>query len=799
MDERTLKKLEFHKIRDMLKAYAATQSGKESIETLLPSCDYEEVVKLQRETAEALAMSVKKGKAPFGSTKEIYTAVKRVEIGAILSSGELLDIAHVLRTSRRLKNYYKEDCEETQSPALGGYFESLAIYPDIEREITRCIIAVDEIADDASPELAQIRKQIKAANGKIRETLHSIIYSSKYQDMLQEAVVTMRQDRYCVPVKVEYKNAFKGIVHDQSSTGSTVFIEPVAVVELNNNLKGLHIKEVDEIEKILTQLTYLVEGIAPFLLTNFKNITALDVIFAKAEFALKIDAREPKLNHKGYIELKKARHPLLNQKEVVPIDVYVGDKFTTLLITGPNTGGKTVTLKTLGVFTLMAQAGMQIPAAEGSILNVFDNIFADLGDEQSIEQSLSTFSAHMSNLVRILNEMTLNSLILLDEVGSGTDPVEGAALAMSILEHLRKQQIRTVATTHYSELKLYALSTEGVENASCEFDVESLRPTYKLLIGVPGKSNAFAISMKLGLSEHLIEDAKQFLHKENVKMEDILVELEYSKRMSEIEKEKAENFRKEAERLKDEIQKERKKLEKSKQKIMERANEKANLLLKEVQMQADDMLKEVRQAARQAQVMIDEKGLHESKKQLTEGTAKMQNKLQKAVGHKSGHKKVSKDIQPGEKVMVTTLMQQGVILEKPDSSGKVLVQVGILPVKLKLSDLQRLDEETMGQPIKKEKMKKHSHVSHQMSKTMTIKTEVDVRGLMVDEALPVVDKYLDDAYLSGLKQVTIIHGKGTGALRQAVMQMLKRHPHVASQRPGLYGEGEMGVTVVEIK
>ena len=799
MNERTLKKLEFHKIKEMLKAHAVTESGKERVEALLPSSDYEEVVKLQQETAEALAMSVKKGKAPLGSTKEIRTALKRVEIGAILSSGELLNIASILRTSRRLKSYYKEDVEEVKSPALEGYFESLAVYPDVEREITRCIVAVDEIADDASPELAQIRKQIKVANGKIRETLHSIIYSSKYQDMLQEAVVTMRQDRYCVPVKVEYKNAFKGIVHDQSSTGSTVFMEPVAVVELNNNLKGLHMKEVDEIEKILTNLTNLVADVAPFILMNYENITALDVIFAKAEFALKIDAREPKLNNKGYINLKKARHPLLNQNEVVPIDVYVGDQFTTLLITGPNTGGKTVTLKTLGVFTLMAQAGMQIPAGEGSMINVFDDVFADLGDEQSIEQSLSTFSAHMTNLVRILNDMTLNSLILLDEVGSGTDPIEGAALAMSILEHLRKQQIRTVATTHYSELKLYAVSTEGVENASCEFDVESLRPTYKLLIGVPGKSNAFAISMKLGLPEHLIEDAKQFLHKENVKMEDILVELEYSKRMSEIEKEKAEGFRKEAERLKDEIQKERKKLEKSKQKIMERANEKANVLLKEVQKQADDMLKEVRQAARQAQVVIDEKGLHDAKKQLTEGTTKMQGKLQKAVGRKVGHKKVSKNIQPGEKVMVTTLMQPGVILEAPDSSGKVLVQVGILPVKVKLTDLQRMDEEAVSQPVKKDKPKTNSGVSHRISKTMNIKTDVDVRGLMVDEALPIVDKYLDDAYLSGLKQVTIIHGKGTGALRQAVTQMLKRHPHVASHRPGLYGEGEMGVTVVEIK
>ena len=799
MNERALKKLEFHKIKEMLKNHAVTESGKERVEALLPSSDYEEVVKLQQETSQALNMCVKKGKLPLSSTKEVRTAIKRVEIGAILSSGELLNIASILRTSRRLKSYYKEDAEEVSSPALEEYFESLSVYYDIEREINRCIVAVDEFADDATPELAQIRKQIKATNGKIRETIHGIIYSSKYQDMLQEAVVTMRQDRYCIPIKVEYKNAFKGIVHDQSSTGSTVFMEPMAVVELNNSLRGLHLKEVDEIEKILTNLTNLVADIAPFIMINYENITALDMIFAKAEFALKIDAREPKLNHKGYIHLKKARHPLLNQQDVVPIDVYVGDKFTTLLITGPNTGGKTVTLKTLGLFTLMAQAGMQIPAGEGSVINVFDDVFADLGDEQSIEQSLSTFSAHMTNLVRIIDEMTLNSLILLDEVGSGTDPIEGAALAMSILEHLRKQQIRTVATTHYSELKLYALSTDGVENASCEFDVESLRPTYKLLIGVPGKSNAFAISMKLGLAEHLIEDAKQFLHKENVKMEDILVELEYSKRMSEIEKENAENYRKEAERLKDEIQKERKKLEKSKQKIMERANEKANELLKEVQKQADDLLKGVRQAAREAQLVIDEKGLHDAKKQMTEGIDKAQNKLQKAAGHRQASKKVPKNIGVGEKVMVTTLMQQGIILEAPDSSGKVLVQIGILPVKVQLSDLQRVDEEAQVSTKKAKPKVRTGGVSHHISKTMHIKSDIDVRGLMVDEALQIVDKYLDDAYLAGLKQATIIHGKGTGALRQAITQMLKRHPHIASHRPGLYGEGEMGVTVVEIK
>ncbi|MGL4800183.1 MAG: endonuclease MutS2 [Cellulosilyticaceae bacterium] len=799
MNERALYKLEFHKIKDMLKNHAVTEVGKNKIETLVPSADFEEVVKWQKETTDALNMVVKKGKVPIGSVKEIHTSLKRVEIGAVLSSHELLNIAKVLETCRRLRSYYKEDAETTSYPYLQTYFESLSVHGDIEHEIRRCIVAPDEFADDATPELSTIRKQMKTTNNKIRETLQSIIHSSQYQDILQDPVITMRQDRYCIPVKVEYKNTFKGIVHDQSSTGATAFIEPMAVVELGNALRAMVAKEQEEIEKILASLTELVATIAPMLGSSFGIMTTLDVIFAKAEFALKIDGREPKLNHKGYIHLKRARHPMLPKEHVVPIDVYVGDAFTTLLITGPNTGGKTVTLKTLGLFTLMAQAGMQIPAGEGSSVAVFDDVFADLGDEQSIEQSLSTFSSHMTNIVNILDKMTTNSLVLMDEVGSGTDPIEGAALAMSILEHLRKQQIRTVATTHYSELKLYAVSTDGVENASCEFDVESLRPTYKLLIGVPGKSNAFAISMKLGLSEYLIEDAKVFLQKENVKMEDILVELEYSKRMAEIEKEKAESYRKEAERFKEEIKKERQKLEKSKQKIMERANEKAQEVLKQVEQEADAVLKEVRQAARAAKVVIDEKGLHQAKGNMSQKLGKQQQIVGKTLGPKKTFKKVLKNIEAGEKVMVTNLMQQGVVLTPPDASGNAMVQIGILPVKVHITHLQRTQEEEVAAPKTKKRPVSSGGVSHKISKTANIRTDVDVRGLMVDEALPVVDKYLDDAYLAGLKQATIIHGKGTGALRAAISQMLKRHPHIATFRPGTYGEGEMGVTVVEIK
>ncbi|MGL4738767.1 MAG: endonuclease MutS2 [Cellulosilyticaceae bacterium] len=798
MNEKTLLKLEFHKIRDMLKQHAITAIGKEQVSKLMPSADFEQVCKWQKETSEALAMSVKKGRLPVGSIQDIRAALKRVEVGAVLSSQEILNINNVLRSARVLKRYYKEDEEETSYPVLAYYFESLETNPTLEHEISRCIVGPDEYADDATPELAQVRKQIKSSHQKIRETIQNVLHGSHYQDMIQEPIVTMRQDRYCIPIKVEYKNTFKGIVHDQSSTGATVFIEPAAVVELGNQLRILFSKEQDEIEKILANLTNAIEPLTPYLIETFKRITELDVIFAKAEFSLKLDAREPRLNHKGIVSLRKARHPMLPKEYVVPIDVRVGDDFTTLLITGPNTGGKTVTLKTVGLFTLMAQTGMQIPAAEGSEVAVFDEVFADLGDEQSIEQSLSTFSSHMTHIVSILEKMTLNSLILLDEVGSGTDPVEGAALAKAILEHLRKQQIRAVATTHYSELKLYALSTENVENASCEFDVESLRPTYKLMIGIPGKSNAFAISKRLGLPDHLIDDARVFLQQEDVKMEDILVELEYSRKIADIEKEKAQSFRKEAERLQSEIKEQRQKLEKSKQKVLERANYKAQELLKKVEIETDQILKEVRQAARQAQVTIDERSLQQAKQNASDVLKNQHKVVGKVVGPKHGYKKVPKNIEVGEAVMVTSLMQQGIVVEAPDQQGNLMVRVGILPIKVHLSGLQRAEEKE--QPILTQKKARPTpKVSHHISKTSNIRTETDVRGLMVDEALPIVDKYLDDAYLAGLKHVTIIHGKGTGALRQAITQMLKRHPHVQSHRPGKYGEGEMGVTVVEIK
>ena len=804
MNQKTLYKLEFHKIRDLLKDFALTDGGKAVIDKIEPLRGIEGVKVLQNETSEALNMSIKKGRIPLINLKEVRSIIKRVEIGAILSSAEILSVRDILRISRQVKNYRKDDGQkETLYEYLDGYFESLSSHTALEHEIDRCIIGPDQFADAATQELFQVRRQMKSVNAKIKEALQNIIHSNKYQDILQEPVITMRRDRYCVPIKIEYKSQFRGIVHDQSSTGATVFVEPVAVVELSNELKVLEAKEQQEIEKVLIDLTAQIEGITSLITLNYDALIKLDVIFARSEFSLKYDCREPKLNSSGFVDLKRARHPLLSKETVVPINVHLGKDFTTLLITGPNTGGKTVALKTLGLFTLMAQAGLQIPAAEGSEIAVFEGVYADLGDEQSIEQSLSTFSSHMTNIVGILDQMTINSLVLMDEVGSGTDPVEGAALARAILEHLRKQQIRTVATTHYSELKLYALSTEGVENASFEFDLESLRPTYRLLIGIPGKSNAFAISKKLGLSEYLIEEAKVFLQKENVKMEDILVDLEESKKLVEIESIRAKEYRREAEQLREEIKSERQKIEKARKKILERAELKAKEILKDAEKQTDKVLKEVRNAARKAQAVIDEKELQTVKKTMNETVEAQTQRLNKSFGHKKSAAKVLKEIQVGDEVMVTSLMQKGIVIEPKDTSGNVMVRMGIIPMKVHFSNLQPAEaEEQNEKKTKSGKSNKgavHGTVSYHISKTSTISPEIDVRGMLADEAVQTVDKYLDDAYLSGLKQVTIIHGKGTGALRAAITAMLKKHPHIEAYRPGKYGEGEMGVTVVTVK
>ncbi|WP_305768774.1 endonuclease MutS2 [Candidatus Epulonipiscium viviparus] len=793
MNEKALYKLEFNKIRTKLANYAITEEAREHINELRPTATPAEVYQLQEQTHDAVNISLKKGRPPINRIKQIKTSIQRVQIGGVIGSGEILNIGKVLKTSRLLKKYSSEETTGITFNSLQRHFDSLCTYKELEYEIERCIIAEDEFSDEATPTLSNIRRQMTRLTIKVKDTIQNIIQSSQYKDMLQESIVTVRDGRQCIPIKAAQKTAFKGIVHDTSGSGATVFIEPAAVVEMNNKIRELMSAEQDEIQVILATFSEKISFITEELLLTFKSIIELDIIFAKSEYALKINARAPVLNEKGYINLKGARHPLLNSTAVVPIDIYVGKEFTTLLITGPNTGGKTVTLKTIGLFTIMAQCGLFIPAKENSELAIFDDVFAGLGDEQSIEQSLSTFSAHMMNLIEILADMTTNSLILLDELGSGTDPVEGAALAMSILEHLRKQQITTVATTHYSELKLYALSTPNVENAGCEFDIQELRPTYKLLIGVPGKSNAFEISKKLGFPEHLIDDAKVFLQKENVKMEDILVELEYSKRTALVEKENALKFRQEAETLKESIKKERQKLEVSRQKILKRAEEKGKELLREVEIETENILKEVRQMARESLINVDENTLQSIKQKVQNTKITKSSEIDKKIGYTKPKPKVLKDVKVGEEVLVISFNQSGIVTNV--SNNEATVQLGILPITVRLDDISRNVQGTN----KSKNLTTNQNISHNVRKTMTIRPEIDLRGMTGDEAIEAASQYLDDAYLSGLKNVTIIHGKGTGVLREAIKNMLRKIPHVQSYRPGKYGEGEHGVTVVELK
>lgn len=614
--------------------------------------------------------------------------------------------------------------------------------------------------------------------------------------MLQDQVVTIRNQRYCVPVKQEYRSSFPGMIHDQSATGATIFIEPMAVVEMNNQLKECQVQEIAEIEKILKELSGLVMEHLDVLEANLSLLTQLDFIFAKGQLSLSMQGTEPTFNQEGYLYIKKARHPLLDPEKVVPIDIYLGKDFTTLVITGPNTGGKTVSLKTLGLFTLMGQSGLHIPAFDGSELSVFEEVFADIGDEQSIEQSLSTFSSHMTNIVQILEKVTENSLVLFDELGAGTDPTEGAALAMSILQYLHQRQIRTVATTHYSELKVYALSTEGVENASCEFDVNTLRPTYRLLIGVPGKSNAFAISRRLGLPEYIINDAKEFLAHEDVRFEDVITDLEISKKTVRLEQEKAEEYRKEVERLKIQIEEQKRKIQQQKDKILQQAREEARQQLQEAKDEADRIIQEMRKIAKENQLALSQKELEEGRTQLRKKLGEVEGELAQRAFVKTSYKKPLTNVQPGQEVFLIAFNQRASVLSQPDDKGEVMVQAGIIKMKVHISQLTLPDRP-------KEDKKKGSYgirtAGVKAGKSKNISTEIDVRGQMVEEAIENVDKYLDDVYLSKLPQVTIIHGKGTGALRQAIQQHLRRHPLVKSYRLGNFGEGETGVTVVEMK
>ncbi len=789
MNKKALHTLEYDKIIEKLASFAVSPMAKERVRALQPATVMSDIALWQQETTEATAMILRKGTPSFGGFREIRPQLKRASMAGVLSISELMEVGEFLYVCRKMKNYGKHENKAEAYERMDEYFDLLAPIPSLENEITRCILSETEIADDASAELRNIRREIKISNEKVRDHLNGVISSSAYRNMLQDFVITIRNDRYCVPVKSEYRNTFPGMIHDQSNTGSTLFMEPLSVIQLNNKIKELQAKEKDEIRKILVELSRLVTENTMVLEANLELLTQMDFIFAKGSLSISMGGTRPLFNTKGYVHIEKARHPLLDAKAVVPINIYLGKEFTTLLITGPNTGGKTVALKTLGLFTLMGQAGLHIPAFDHSQLAIFDNVFADIGDEQSIEQSLSTFSSHMTNIVRIMDEVTDQSLVLFDELGAGTDPTEGAALALAIIQALKERKIRTAVTTHYSELKVYALSTEGVENACCEFDVETLRPTYRLLIGIPGKSNAFAISKRLGLQEYILDSAREFISQDEARFEDVITDLEISKKSVVFEQERAEQYRKEAESLKLEVERQKEKTREQKEKILQKAREDAKLIYAQAKEEADSIIKEMN---RQAKEKGNQQKLLENRGKLKEKLSSMQEDFLKSKKIKPTHK-VPENLQAGDRVYVISFDQNGTVISPPDRSKEVMVQIGSMKVKIPLAELM-LDDS-----VPKETKQKQSAPRAKVSKSQFISAEIDCRGQLVDEALANIDKYIDDAYLSGLKQIVIIHGKGTGALRTAVQTYLKTNSHVKGQRPGVYGEGEAGVTVVELK
>lgn len=717
--------------------------------------------------------------------------MKRLEVGAALSAPELLHICKLAETANRAKAYGRHDTVEELADCLDVYFEQLSPLTPLTMEIRRCVLSEEEISDDASSTLRHIRKSIDAINEKVHSTLNSLVNGS-LRNYLQDSIITMRGDRYCIPVKAEYRSQVNGLIHDQSSTGSTLFMEPMAVVKLNNDLKELYGKEQEEIQVILARLSVEVAEHIEELRTNYRVLSELDFIFAKGSLALSMNASKPIFNKNGYIHIREGRHPLLDRKKVVPITIMLGGDFDLLIVTGPNTGGKTVSLKTVGLFTLMGQAGLHIPALDRSELAVFESVYADIGDEQSIEQSLSTFSSHMTNIVSFLQDVDENSLVLFDELGAGTDPTEGAALAIAILSHLHNRGIRTMATTHYSELKVFALSTPGVENACCEFDIETLRPTYHLLIGIPGKSNAFAISSKLGLPDYIIESAKGHLSEQDESFEDLLSDLESNRRI--IEKERAEiaSYKREIETLKREFNDKQKKLEERKEKIIAEANAKANAILRDAKEVADETIKELNKA-KSSNVSAAE--LEKQREKLRQKMAKTQNsiKLEKKTPRKQ-HK--PSDFRLGESVKVHSLNLTGTVSSLPDAKGNLFVQMGILRSQLHISDLEIIEEPMT---MTEKQRQRTSGGKIKMNKSMSVSPEINLLGKTVDEALAELDKYLDDAYLAHVSPVRIVHGKGTGALRAGVHNYLKRQKHVKSYRLGAFGEGDAGVTIVEFK
>ena len=789
MNQKALKTLEFDKIIHILTAHAASEGAKEMCRKLVPYDNINDVERAQRETADALRRVYRKGSVSFGGIRDIRGSLKRLEIGGILGMGELLQIMSLLETAGKIRQYGQREADDTSRDSLDESFEFLDPVPTLASEIRRCILADDEMADDASSALLQIRRSMRQMNDKVHNTLNSMVNGSA-RSYLQDPVVTMRDGRYCLPVKAEHRSQVPGMIHDQSSTGSTLFIEPMAVIKLNNDFKELLMKEQQEIEKILSVLSEKAAAVTEILAEDYRILTALDFIFARAMMAKDMKATRPIFNTDRQIHIKDGRHPLLDPKKAVPITVRLGDDFDLLIITGPNTGGKTVSLKTVGLFTLMGQAGLHIPAFEGSRLAVFDQVYADIGDEQSIEQSLSTFSSHMTTIVSILKEVTLNSLVLFDELGAGTDPTEGAALATSILDHLHRQGIRAMATTHYSELKVYALSTEGVENACCEFDVESLRPTYRLLIGIPGKSNAFAISSRLGLEDFLIEDAKKRINAQDVSFEDMMAELQDSRVKLLNEQEEITRYKSEIRTLRDALQKKQDRIDERKEKILSDAAAQANAILQEAKDYADETMKNFHKFGKASISVKDMEAerarLREKIKENDSRTAKTAPKPKKKLKAAALH--------IGDRVRVLSLNLEGTVSTLPNPKGDLFVQMGILRSQVNINDL-----EYIGEAENLQKGMTTGGGKLRMSKSAAVSTEINLIGMTVDEAIAHLDKYLDDAYLAHVPSVRIVHGKGTGALRTAVHQYLKRYKHVKSFRLGTFGEGDAGVTIAEFK
>ena len=793
MNTKVFTTLEYNKIIDLLTEKADSEPGKKLCRDLVPSTDLSTIRTAQRETKDALARLFRIGSTSFGSNRDLGFSIRSLEIGSSLSMSELLKLASFLDNVSRIKTYGKKEREDLPNDSLDAYFEGLTPMTQLANEINRCILSEEKMADDASPKLKSIRRSKLSTNEKIHSQLTSMV-NGAYRTFLQDAVITMRDNRYCIPVKAEYKSQVSGMVHDQSSTGSTFFIEPAAVVNLNNQLKELDLQEQEEIEGILGDLSSQAAVHTTELAADQKIMTTLDFIFAKAKLAMEQNATEPIFNTEHYIQIRKGRHPLLDKKKAVPIDVRLGKDFDLLVITGPNTGGKTVSLKTVGLFTLMGQAGLHIPALDRSELSIFSEVYADIGDEQSIEQSLSTFSSHMTRVVHILQHADADSLCLFDELGAGTDPTEGAALAIAILNYLHDRGIRTMATTHYSELKIYALSTNFVENACCEFDVETLRPTYRLLIGIPGKSNAFAISSKLLLSDEIINAAKEQISKEDESFEDVIADLEQSRVTIEKEQQEIAEYKERIRTLQEQLQKKNEKIDQAKDKILRDANEKARAILQEAKDVADETIRDFNKAGASADIKELEKKRQKVRDKINEKNGKL------ALGNTQKKPADQKTVDPkklkkGDSVKIISMNLKGIVNTLPDARGNLFVQCGIMRMQTNVNDLVPVKEETITAPA----LQRTNTGKLKMSKSFSVSSEINLLGCTVDEAIAKLDKYLDDAYLAHLPSVRVVHGKGTGALRNAVQSHLKRLKYVKEYRLGEYGEGDAGVTIVTFK